>query len=189
MAAVMAHKGHTVVGVDINPAYVKAIQRRPAAGQRTRPRGDDRGQPRAALRHAESYEEAILATDVTFIIVPTPSDSRRPLLHEVRAQGRGEDRRRAAQEESWHLVVLSSTVMPGSRRRRVAARAGRAFRQAMPGGLRPVLQPRVHRAGQRDARHAEAGHDPDRRIRRALGRASWKNCTPAFATATRGSSA
>ena len=26
MAAVMAHKGHTVVGVDVNPLYVKAIQ-------------------------------------------------------------------------------------------------------------------------------------------------------------------
>ena len=26
MSAVMAHKGHTVIGVDINPAIVKAIQ-------------------------------------------------------------------------------------------------------------------------------------------------------------------
>ena len=26
MAAVMAHKGHTVVGVDVNPAYVAAIK-------------------------------------------------------------------------------------------------------------------------------------------------------------------
>ena len=27
MAAVMVHKGHTVTGVDVNPAYVAAIQK------------------------------------------------------------------------------------------------------------------------------------------------------------------
>ena len=33
MAAVMVHKGHTVIGVDVNPAYVAAIQEGTAAGQ------------------------------------------------------------------------------------------------------------------------------------------------------------
>ncbi len=45
MAAVMAHKGHTVVGVDINPALREGDSGRPAAGQRTAAGGDDRGQP------------------------------------------------------------------------------------------------------------------------------------------------
>ena len=42
MAAVMAHKGHTVVGVDINPRIRQGDSGRPAAGQRTRSGGDDR---------------------------------------------------------------------------------------------------------------------------------------------------
>src|SRR3974390_161631 len=74
MAAVMAHKGNTVVGVDINPLYVKAIQEglppvnEPCLAEMI-------AANRERLTATESYEEAVLATDVTFIIVPTPSGS------------------------------------------------------------------------------------------------------------------
>src|SRR5580693_313307 len=73
MAAVMAHKGHTVVGVDVNPAYVTALE----AG---RPPVNEPGLAeliqanRERLRATGDYDDAILATDATFIMVPTPSD-------------------------------------------------------------------------------------------------------------------
>src|SRR5664279_4863165 len=74
MAAVMAHKGNTVVGVDINPLYVKAIQEgRPPVSEPFLAEMIQANRER--LTATESYEEAILATDVTFIIVPTPSGS------------------------------------------------------------------------------------------------------------------
>ena len=72
MSAVMAHKGHTVVGVDINPDFVKAIQEgRPPVNEPQLAELITANRER--LSATESYEEAILATDVTFIIVPTPS--------------------------------------------------------------------------------------------------------------------
>src|SRR5215472_7045453 len=73
MSAVMAHKGHAVVGVDINPEFVKAIQEgRPPVNE---PRlAEMITENRHRLSATTSYEEAILATDVTFIIVPTPSE-------------------------------------------------------------------------------------------------------------------
>jgi len=112
MAAVMAHKGHTVVGVDINPAYVTAIQEgrapvnEPGLGEMIQAN-------RERLSATLSYEDAVLATDVTHIIVPTPSnpDGRFTMRFVLAAAEKiGAALRK---KQSWHIVVLSSTVMPG----------------------------------------------------------------------------
>jgi UDPglucose 6-dehydrogenase len=113
MAAVMAHKGHTVVGVDINPAYVAAIQEGRAPINEPGLAGMIRAN-RERLRATHDYEDAILATDTTFIMVPTPSDpdgtfSMRFVLNAAEKIGAA-----LRKKKSWHLVVLSSTVMPGS---------------------------------------------------------------------------
>src|SRR5689334_9533606 len=74
MAAVMAHKGHTVIGVDINGTFVEAI--RAGRAPVNEPGLAEMIQAnRERLTATENYEEAILATEVTFIIVPTPSGS------------------------------------------------------------------------------------------------------------------
>ncbi len=113
MAAVMAHKGNTVVGVDINPAYVQAIQQglppvnEPQLAEMIHAN-------RERLTATLDYEAAILATDVTFIIVPTPSgiDGKFSVKFVLQAAEKiGAALRR---KDAWHLVVLSSTVMPGS---------------------------------------------------------------------------
>jgi UDPglucose 6-dehydrogenase len=113
MAAVMAHKGNTVVGVDINPLYVKAIREgRPPVNEPHLAEMIEANRER--LTATESFEEAILATDVTFIIVPTPSgpDGRFSMEYVLKAAEKiGAALRK---KEAWHLVVLSSTVMPGS---------------------------------------------------------------------------
>ncbi len=113
MAAVLAHKGHTVVGVDINPAYVEAIQQGRAPVKE--PGLDEMIlAQRDRLSATVNYEEAILSTDTTFIIVPTPSGpdgtfSLRFVLDAAERIGAALRKKKA-----WHLVVLSSTVMPGS---------------------------------------------------------------------------
>uniref|UniRef100_Q02BD9 UDP-glucose 6-dehydrogenase n=1 Tax=Solibacter usitatus (strain Ellin6076) TaxID=234267 RepID=Q02BD9_SOLUE len=113
MAAVMAHKGNFVVGVDINPEFVKAIREgRPPVNEPQLAEMITANHER--LTATESYEDAILATDLTFIIVPTPSgpDGRFSLDYVLKAVEKigAAVRKKAA----WHLVVLSSTVMPGS---------------------------------------------------------------------------
>jgi UDPglucose 6-dehydrogenase len=112
MAAVMAHKGHTVVGVDVNAEFVKAIQEgRPPVKEPQLAEMITANRER--LSATVDYEEAILKTDVTFIIVPTPSEEngRFSMAYVLKAAEKiGE----ALKKKGWHLVVLSSTVMPGS---------------------------------------------------------------------------
>jgi len=113
MAAVMAHKGHTVVGVDVNAAAVAAVQQGHAPVKE--PGLEEMIQAnRDRLRATGDFEEAILATDATFMIVPTPSgpDGRFSLEYVLNAAEKiGTALRK---KNGWHLVVLSSTVMPGS---------------------------------------------------------------------------
>src|ERR1041385_5817981 len=109
LLAVMAHKGHTVVGVDVNPESVAA------AGQGKAP-VREHGLPammnanRNRISATTSYEDAVLATDITFMIVPTPSDpdgrfSLRYVMEAAEHIGRA-----LRKKQDWHLVVLSSTV-------------------------------------------------------------------------------
>jgi UDPglucose 6-dehydrogenase len=113
MAAVMAHKGHMVVGVDVNADYVAAIQQGHAPLRETGLEEMIQAN-RERLSATTDYEQAVLGTDATFIIVPTPSDpdgtfSLRNVM--IAAEKIGAALRK---KQSWHLVVLSSTVMPGS---------------------------------------------------------------------------
>jgi len=113
MAAVMAHRGHTVTGVDVNPEFVKAVNsgkapvNEPGLQEMIAANGE-------RLSATLDYEAAVLASEVTFVIVPTPSDpdgrfSMRFVL--LAAEKIGAALRK---KKDWHLVVLSSTVMPGS---------------------------------------------------------------------------
>lgn len=112
MAAVMAHKGHTVVGVDVNPAFVTAIQQgRAPVNEPGLPEMIQANHDR--LTATLDYEEAIMATEATFIIVPTPSNpdgrfSMRFVMSAAEKIGAA-----LRKKKDWHLVVLSSTVMPG----------------------------------------------------------------------------
>jgi len=113
LAAVFASKGFDVVGTDLNLGFVDAINAGLAPV-------DEPGLQalidahRARLRATASIDEAVAATDVSFVIVPTPSDasgrfSNEFMLRAVRAIGAALRRKR-----SYHVVVITSTVMPGS---------------------------------------------------------------------------
>ncbi len=113
MAAVMAHKGHKVVGVDVNPAYVTAVQQgqapvdEPGLAEMMRAN-------RKRLSATMDYDQAILASDATFIIVPTPSDPDGTFSLRYVLAAAGKIGAALRKKDGWHLVVLSSTVMPGS---------------------------------------------------------------------------
>jgi len=113
MAAVMAQKGHTVIGVDVNGAAVAAIQEgRPPVKEPYL--AEMIAANRERLSATENYEAAILSTEATFIIVPTPSEpdgtfTLRYVMSTAEKIGAA-----LRKKQGWHLVVLSSTVMPGS---------------------------------------------------------------------------
>jgi UDPglucose 6-dehydrogenase len=113
LAAVLASKGHTVIGVDLNAYFVDALNagHAPVIEPQLQDLIDQSG-PR--LRATRSYEEAIPKTDISFIIVPTPSDetgvfTNRFVLDAVRAIGAA-----LRTTDRYHVVNITSTVMPGS---------------------------------------------------------------------------
>jgi UDPglucose 6-dehydrogenase len=113
MVAVFAEKGYPVIGVDINARFVADL----AAGRAPVEEPGlqeliDRNRDR--IRATTDYETAILESDVTFIIVPTPSgpDCFFTNKYVVDCVTRiGEALRK---KSDYHLVVVTSTVMPGS---------------------------------------------------------------------------
>ena len=113
LAAVMADKGLQVVGVDLNPSAVDAINRGEAPVEETG-LAEMIARAKTRLKATTNLAEAVAATEATFIIVPTPSgpDGRFSLDAALKAcREIGAALRKKA---GFHLVVLCSTVMPGS---------------------------------------------------------------------------
>jgi UDPglucose 6-dehydrogenase len=115
MAAAIASRGFEVVGVDVNPRSVRRMNAGQAPVQET-----DLEQTIAAnrtrLRATTSHREAILSTDVTFVIVPTPSDEQGAFSLQYAAWAFRQIGMVLRDKPSYHLVVLTSTVLPGATR-------------------------------------------------------------------------
>ncbi len=118
LAGVLAWRGHEVVGVDLYPAPVEAINagRAPVSEPRLQEMLD---QAEGRLRATVDIADAVSASEMTFIIVPTPSgpDGTFVLDHvlpAVQAVGEALAAKAASGDLSRHVVVITSTVMPGS---------------------------------------------------------------------------
>lgn len=113
MVAVFAEKGFLVIGVDINARFVGdlAAGRAPVEEpqlQQLIARNRDR------IRATVDYDKAVAESDVTFIIVPTPSGpdcffSNKHVLESITRIGEA-----LRKKSAYHVVVVTSTVMPGS---------------------------------------------------------------------------
>lgn len=113
MAACFAAKGLTTIGVDVNADFVEAINEgRPPVFE---PRLDEMvSAGRDHLTATTDTASAVAASDATFVIVPTPSDtdggfSLRYALEACDAIGAA-----LRDRDAYHLVAMTSTVMPGS---------------------------------------------------------------------------
>ncbi|MEP7362294.1 MAG: nucleotide sugar dehydrogenase [Acidobacteriota bacterium] len=112
MAAVMADKGFSVVGVDLNPATVQAVNDGLAPVQE--PLLDDYiRRNRSRLTATTDIEAAVRETDATFIIVPTPSGPEGTFLVDYVLNACRGIARALRAKNTYHLVIVSSTVMPG----------------------------------------------------------------------------
>jgi UDPglucose 6-dehydrogenase len=113
LAAVLADRGHHVIGVDSSPDTVKAINEGRAPVQEP---GLDTlvAEGRSRLTATTDGAAAAASTEATIIIVPTPSlpsglFSTEYVLDAIDTIGRGLRRTTA-----YHLVVVTSTVAPGT---------------------------------------------------------------------------
>lgn len=113
MSACIAAKGYTVIGVDTNERAVDAVNRleppvfEPGLGaMMTSARG--------RLSAVGDTREAVHHTDITFIVVPTPSDPSGAFSTKYVQEVGREIGSALRDKRDYHLVVLTSTVLPGA---------------------------------------------------------------------------
>lgn len=110
LAAVLSSKGHKVIGLDLSGETVQKVNLNEAPVEET---GLQALMDRYPFRATVSYPEAVARSEVSFVIVPTPSgpDGQFSSEHVISAVTKiGEALR---YREKYHLVVVCSTVMPG----------------------------------------------------------------------------
>ncbi len=113
LAASVAAHAVTVIGADLDASKVEAINRgEPPVNETNLADYIRRG--RGHLRATIDIEAAVAEAEITFVIVPTPSEphggfSLRHVLSACEAIGRGLKKRKG-----FPIAVITSTVMPGS---------------------------------------------------------------------------
>lgn len=115
LVAALAKQGHQVIGLDTNQQAVDSINQGQAPVQET-DLAETLATHKVNIQATQSYQEAILGSQVTFIVVPTPSDEQGAFSLRYAAQAFGSIGRVLAQKKDYHLVVLTSTVLPGATR-------------------------------------------------------------------------
>lgn len=113
MAAAMAGQGFDVVGMDADPEAVRRLNAghapAPEAGLEELVAGN-----RERLRGTLDCAEAVRHGGVCFIVVPTPSDGRGAFSLEAARAACAAVGRALAGKPGYTLVVMASTVLPGS---------------------------------------------------------------------------
>jgi UDPglucose 6-dehydrogenase len=115
MLAGFASRGFQVVGTDINQAAVNAVNRHEAPIQETGLAEMIR-ENRQRIRATSSPDEALANSDISFVIVPTPSDHRGAFSIEYAKHAFADIGKALKKKKSYHTVVLTSTVLPGATR-------------------------------------------------------------------------
>ncbi len=113
LAACLASKGFRVIGVDVDKNRLESVNKgippvfEPGLKELMESCRD-------RLSATDDYEEAIKNSEVTFILVPTPSDEQGAfsLRYVLQACERIGDILR--KKPAFHLVVMTSTVLPGA---------------------------------------------------------------------------
>jgi UDPglucose 6-dehydrogenase len=112
LAAVLASKGHDIIGIDLNEEFVRKINEGIAPVEEPGLQeliSANRSRLRASLDF-----NSISDTNVTFIIVPTPSLDTGFFTNQYILQAIQKVGAVLREKSTYHLVVITSTVMPGS---------------------------------------------------------------------------
>lgn len=169
MATAIASRGHSVVGVDVEPSIVALVAR--GSAPVVEPGLQElMTAHRERLRATARMDDAIADSDVTFVVVPTPSDPSGGFSVRYAASAFEAIGAALARKDAYHLVVLVSTVLPGSTRTVLlpaleaasGKSAGRDFGLcyspefiALGSVIRDFLNPDLVLIGEHDARAGE----------------------------------
>lgn len=115
IAAAIASCGSQVVCVDVNQNQIDMLNAGLAPVQEPS-LPETISAHRANLRATSDYRDAIHNSEVTFVFVPTPSDAHGAFTIQNVAKAFEEIGRALATKNGYHLVVVGSTVLPGSTR-------------------------------------------------------------------------
>jgi len=116
MLACMAHKGFKVIGVDINEKYVEAIKAGKSPVQEDRVEEYIRDN-KDSIEATTDVTYAIQNTNVSFIIVPTPSTIDGTFTTEYIERVLEGIAEALKIKDTYHLIVVTSTVLPGDMNR------------------------------------------------------------------------
>lgn len=112
MVACFASKGYRVIGYDISPETVKSVNERkpliyePGLAELVKKSGD--------LSATSDYRYAIENSDITFIIVPTPSQEDGSFSTKYVESAVEQIAIGLKNKSNFHIVVITSTVLPGA---------------------------------------------------------------------------
>lgn len=113
MAACLAAKGYSVIAADFDADKVAAINRAEApVFEPGLPELIRENQER--IRATQSVRAAVSESSLTFIVVPTPSDSQGEFSVRYVLSACEEIGQALRSKAEFHVVVLTSTVMPGA---------------------------------------------------------------------------
>lgn len=113
MAASFASRGFDVIGVDLDQNVVQAFNEGRAPVQET---GLDEmiiGN-RERISATLNTEEAVINSNISFVIVPTPSDERGGFSLEFAKRAFKSLGQALRKKDDYHVIVMTSTVLPGS---------------------------------------------------------------------------
>jgi len=113
LVACCASKGFSVIGVDSNPDAVRLVDA--ALPPVAEPGLKDllsTGRDRISATH--DYRRAILNSDITFLVVPTPSEPSGRFSARYIVEAAPHIGAALSAKENYHLIVVVSTVLPGT---------------------------------------------------------------------------
>ncbi len=168
LAAVLATKGNEVLGIDINPEAVRLLNDGVAPVEEPGLQDLITG----SRNRLTATTDLHLAADAeaTILLVPTPSDERGAFSNEYLLAAIEEVGRGLATRAGYHVVVVGSTVMPGSceaeirpalersSRRRVGEALGLCYSPefiALGNVVHDMLEPDMVLIGESDRRAGE----------------------------------
>ena len=113
MAAAIASRGFDVIGVDVVESVIDKLNNG-IAPVREPMLQDLISANRPRISATTSFEAAVRATDVTFVIVPTPSEPSGAFSLSCVSDAMSAIGRALAEKNAYHIVCLTSTVLPGA---------------------------------------------------------------------------
>lgn len=111
VVASFASKGYEVIGLDVNAAFVEALAEHRAPVRETGLQ-ELIDENRERIHATTSWKEAVMESDVSFVIVPTPSEEDGSFSNKFVLEACKNIGEVLKDKKDFHLVVVISTVMP-----------------------------------------------------------------------------